>query len=114
MTAFFNERTVLFASYNNHPINGVYEKLSTIEYNGKTIPFPILRLGNQEKVKEALLTIRRLYREVQNVKVFEDTLDRNKDDRKKRARRLSELLRRYEELLLICGNGRRPLDRVLE
>ena len=40
VTAFFNERTVLFASYNNHPINGVYEKLSTIEYNGKTIPFP--------------------------------------------------------------------------
>ncbi len=88
MTAFFNERTVLFASYNNHPINGVYEKLSTIEYNGKTIPFPILRLGNQEKVKEALgrkalLTIRRLYREVQNVKGSEDTLERrNKEDRK--------------------------------
>ena len=27
-TAFFNERTVLFASGNNHPIDGVYEKLS--------------------------------------------------------------------------------------
>ena len=113
VTAFFNERTVLFASYNNHPINGVYEKLSTIEYNGKTIPFPILRLGNQEKVKEALLTIRRLYREVQNVKVFEDTLDRNKDDRKKRARRLSELLRRYEELLDL-REREETIDRVLE
>lgn len=99
VTAFFNERTVLFTSYNNHPINGVYEKLSTIEYNGKTIPFPMLRLGNQEKVKEALAVIRRLYESVQNVRVFEDTLDRNRDDRKKRARRLSELLKRYEELL---------------
>lgn len=27
VTAFFNERTVLFASYNNHPINSVFEKL---------------------------------------------------------------------------------------
>mgnify|MGYP003372601656 CR=1 FL=1 len=99
VTAFFNERTVLFASYNNHPINGVYKKLSQMQYHGKTIPFPILRLGNQEKVKEALVTIGRLYDSVRNVKVFEGTLDRNKDDRKKRARRLSELLKRYEELL---------------
>lgn len=99
VTAFFNERTVLFTSYNNHPINGVYEKLSTIKYKGRTIPFPILRLGNNEKVKEALVTIKRLYESVQNIQVFEGTLDRDKDDRKKRARRLSELLKRYEELL---------------
>ena len=83
VTAFFNERTVLFASYNNHPINGVYEKLSAIKYHGRNIPFPILRLGNNEKVKEALITMKRLYEEVKNIKVFERTLDRNKDDRKK-------------------------------
>ena len=59
------------------------------------------------------MTIRRLYREVQNVKVFEDTLDRNKDDRKKRARRLSELLRRYEELLDL-REREETIDRVLE
>ncbi len=99
VTAFFNERTVLFASYNNHPINGVYEKLSAIKYRGRTIPFPILRLGNNEKVKEALITMRKLYEEVKNIKVFERTLDRNKDDRKNRAKRLSEMLKRYEDLL---------------
>ncbi len=99
VTAFFNERTVLFSSFNNHPINGVCEKLSSMEYQGKTIPFPILRLGNHEKVKEALRTIRRLYESVRDVKVFEGTLENNRDDRKRRARRLSELLRRYEELL---------------
>ena len=32
VTAFFNERTVLFASNNNHPIDGVYEKLSHLKY----------------------------------------------------------------------------------
>ena len=54
LTAFFNERTVLFASYNNHPINGVFDKLRSLKYNGKIIPFPVLRLGNSEKVLEAL------------------------------------------------------------
>ena len=113
VTAFFNERTVLFASYNNHPINGVYEKLSNIEYNGKTIPFPILRLGNHEKVKEALRTIRRLYESVRDVKVFEGTLENNRDDRKRRARRLSELLRRYEELLDL-KEREETIDRMLD
>lgn len=113
VTAFFNERTVLFSSYNNHPINGVYEKLSSMEYHGKAIPFPMLRLGNHEKVKEALLTMKRLYEETKDIRIFEGTLDRNKDERKKRARRLSELLKRYEELLDLKERGE-TLDRLLE
>lgn len=113
VTAFFNERTVLFASYNNHPINGVYEKLSQIKYKGKTIPFPILRLGNNEKVKEMLSTMRKLYESVKKVQVFEGTLDKNKDDRKKRAKRLSELLKRYEELLDL-KEREETIDRLLD
>lgn len=113
VTAFFNERTVLFASYNNHPINGVYEKLSSIKYRGKTIPFPILRLGNNEKVKEALVTMKHLYENVKNIKVFERTLDHNKDDRKNRAKRLSEMLKRYEDLLDL-KERKETIDRVLE
>ena len=113
VTAFFNERTVLFASYNNHPINGVYEKLSAIKYRDKTIPFPILRLGNNEKVKEALVTMKRLYESVKNIQVFERTLDRNKDDRKNRAKRLSEMLKRYEDLLDL-KERRETIERVLE
>ncbi len=112
VTAFFNERTVLFTSYNNHPINGVCEKLSSMEYQGRTIPFPILRLGNQEKVKEALREIKRLYESVQDVKIFEGTLESNRDDRKRRARRLSELLRRYEELLDLKERGE-TIERML-
>ena len=78
VTAFFNERTVLFTSYNNHPINGVYEKLSGITYGGHVIPFPVLRLGNNEKMREALRTMKRLYESVQGINVYESTLDRNK------------------------------------
>lgn len=38
-----------FSSYNNHPIDGVVEKLQAVTYHGQTVPFPILRLGNNEK-----------------------------------------------------------------
>jgi len=113
VTAFFNERTVLFVSYNNHPINGVYEKLSHIKYKGKNIPFPILRLGNNEKVKEALVTIQNLYESVKNVQVYETTLNRNKDDRKMRARQLSDLLKRYEEVLDL-KEREETIDRLLD
>ena len=99
MTAFFNEKTVLFVSYNNHPIDGVYENLSRMEYKGKKIPFPVLRLGNQEKIKEALKYIVRLYNQVKKVQVFEATLERNKDDRIARAKQLSNMLKSYETIL---------------
>lgn len=49
LSAFFNERTVLFASYNNHPIDGVFDALKGLVYKGNTIPFPVIRLGNNEK-----------------------------------------------------------------
>ena len=113
VTAFFNERTVLFTSYNNHPINGVYEKLSGITYGGHVIPFPVLRLGNNEKMREALRTMKRLYESVQGINVYESTLDRNKDNRKNRAKRLSELLRRYEELLDLRERDE-TIERLLE
>jgi len=99
ITAFFNERTVLFTSYNNHPINGVFEKLTSMTYKGKKIPFPVVRLGNVEKVKEAIEYIKAVYRQVENIQVFEGTLDRRKDDRALKAKQLSNLLKKYEETL---------------
>lgn len=99
ITAFFNERTVLFTSYNNHPINGVFEKLNSLEYHGKTIPFPVLRLGNIEKVKEAIVYIKALYNQTKGITVFEATLDKKKDGRIERAKQLSSLLKKYEEVL---------------
>ena len=99
VTAFFNERTVLFASYNNHPINGVFEKLTSMHHKGKRIPFPVLRLGNIDKVREAIEYIKEVYVQVENIQVFEGTLDRRKDDRILRAKQLSELLKQYEEVL---------------
>lgn len=99
VTAFFNDRTVLFTSYNNHPINGVFEKLTSMEYHGKNIPFPVLRLGNVDKVKEAIQYIRSLYEQVKGITVYESTLDKKKDGRIERAKQLSNLLKKYEEVL---------------
>lgn len=113
VTAFFNEKTVLFASYNNHPINGVFEKLSSMEYRGRRIPFPILRLGNMEKVKEALDYMLKLYNQAKELTIFEGTLDRNRGDRIERAKRLSAMLKRYEELLDLRERGE-TISRMLE
>lgn len=99
ITAFFNDMTVLFASYNNTPIDNVFDSLSNIEYNKKRIPFPILRLGNVEKVADAIKYINGLRERVKNITIYDATLDKRKDDRKERAKRLSNMLKNYEERL---------------
>lgn len=113
VTAFFNEKTVLFASYNNHPVNGVFEKLTNLTYRGKKIPFPVLRLGNYDKVKEAIKYIQNLYTQTKTITIFEATLERKKDDRIERAKRLSNLLKKYEELLDL-KERRETLNRMME
>lgn len=99
VTALFNERTVLFTSYNNHPINGVFEKLTNIQFKGNRIPFPVLRLGNIDKVKDAIEYIKNLYEQAMKITVYDGALDKRMVGRKERAKELSELLKRYEELL---------------
>ena len=62
-TAFSTSARCFFTSYNNHPqFDGVVEKgLQAVTYHGQTVPFPILRLGNNEKTAEALRTIDQLF-----------------------------------------------------
>lgn len=113
VTAFFNERTVLFASYNNHPINGVFEKLTDIEYKGRKILFPVLRVGNMDKLKEAIQYIKAVYLQAQKINIYESTLDRKKGDRIERAKKLSNLLKRYEDVLDL-KERRETLNRMME
>lgn len=98
-TAFFNGRTVLFVSYNNHPIDSVFEVMTGLTYQGQRIPFPILRLGSRERDAEALKYIRALYERIKSVKVFPKMLERNKDDQIRQTKRLTALLKRHEEFL---------------
>jgi len=102
ITAFFNNKTVLFSSYNNHPIDTVFQTLSSLQYKKHSgtvdsIPFPILRLGNTEKVKEALHYIQMLYKKCKNITVYDATLERNKYDTIERTKKLSALLKAHQE-----------------
>lgn len=99
VTAFFNNKSVLISSYNNHPIDEIYDKLSNLKYNDKTIPFPIIRLGNGDKVKEAIQQIRNLYGQTFSMKVFDASLSKKKNSEENRTKALSDLLSRYEEKL---------------
>ncbi|MCM1569719.1 MAG: AAA domain-containing protein [Roseburia sp.] len=100
ITAFFNERTVLFASYNNHPIDGVCDKLQHIPYGNKgDIPFPIIRLGSDERVLQALKDIKELYENTKDIRIYDGMLEKKKTDRISRTRQLTTLLQRYEERL---------------
>lgn len=98
-TAFFNERTVLFSSYNNHPIDNVFNDLSHLEYNEKTIPFPILRLGNNKIVLNAIEYIKKLYESTKNLKIYDKTLDKNKEDKTESTKQLTALLKKHEEII---------------
>lgn len=98
-TAFFNEKTILFSSYNNHPIDTVFNSLSSLKYKNNTIPFPIIRLGNNDKVAEAIEYIKNLYERVKKITVFAGTLKKNKGEKIRRTRQLNSLLKKHEEML---------------
>ena len=100
VTAFFNDQTVLFVSYNNHPIDSVCRKLQHITNGDKGyIPFPIIRLGSDERVADALDYIEKLYESTRNINIFETTLKKRKSDRVAKTRKLTALLQEYEERL---------------
>lgn len=99
VTAFFNNKTVLISSYNNHPVDEIYQKLSHLKYKGDDIPFPIIRLGNSEKLKEAIKQIRLLFKITSSMQVFDSSLNRKKTYEEHKTKALSDLLRKYEEKL---------------
>ena len=99
MTAFFNERSVLFASNNNHPIDEVYKKMRALTYRGMRIPFPMIRLGNLDMVGKALDEIRELYEQAKRIPVYGTTLDNRKNREAQRSEQLTKLLENYYEIL---------------
>ena len=97
ITSFFNERTVLFSSYNNHPIDEVVEKLKSMTFKGYTIPFPIIRLGSNHEIMNSLKNIRSLYESVRGVNVSDVYQEKGFKDRSEQAKQLTEYLEGYEE-----------------
>ena len=99
ITAFFNNRTVLFASSNNHPIDELVNKLKSIKYQNHMVPFPVIRLGNTEVTLNSLKELRSVLRSIQNIAIYESTLDKNLKQRTEQARHLTELLDKYDTKL---------------
>lgn len=97
ITAFFNNQTILFSSYNNHPIDGVVEKLKSLKYHGFNIPFPVLRIGSNERIPETIEYIKSLLNTVQSLNVYTDALEQNKQNQIERTEKLIELLQKHEE-----------------
>lgn len=98
-TALFNERTVLLTSYNNHPIDSVFNAFQNIMYKEKVIPFPIVRLGNNEKVAESIDFIKDIYERTKNIEIYDKTLEKNKGDKIERTKLLTALLKKHERII---------------
>ncbi len=99
ITAFFNNKTVLFSSYNNHPIEGVIEKLTTLKYRDYIIPFPVLRIPSNDKIPETIQYIKASLNTAQRLDVYEEALNQNKQLQIEMTKKLSQLLQSHEEQL---------------
>ncbi len=76
------------------------------------MPFPILRLGNNEKTAEALRTIDQLFEQCKNPRTGA-AAGQNHADRTARAKQLTELLERYERILDL-RERRETIERLVE
>ncbi|MFP4078142.1 MAG: AAA domain-containing protein, partial [Candidatus Izemoplasmataceae bacterium] len=101
ISAFFNDDTVLVSSSNNHPLDGIMNKMNDLKYKGMRIPFPILRLGNKDYMIEALKTIRTQFETCKNLTVYEDALNMSHEKKTENVEALNKLLDQYEERLEI-------------
>lgn len=113
LTAFYNKRTVLFTSFNNHPLDSVVDKLASMTYEENVIPFPIIRLGNNEKVLEAINYIKQLYLQIKEINIDENMLKKLEFDTFVDAKKLSDLMKRYDETIEL-KERKETIEKMLE
>ena len=92
-----NNKTLLITSNNNIPIDGIKEKLFLGKYKDKEILFPIIRLGNNRLVAEALKKIKSLYEFETKDVPKEELLINLKEKSKENNKLLLEKLKNYED-----------------
>ncbi|WP_162343771.1 DEAD/DEAH box helicase [Cyclobacterium salsum] len=91
-----NGKTLLISSNNNVPIDGIKDKLYIGRYRNKEILLPVLRLGNNKCVAQALDLIReRVAFETKDVPK-EKLLFNIKEKSKEKNRKLLEKIKNYE------------------
>lgn len=97
LTAFFNNQTVLFTSYNNKPITGVIEKLSNITYKNREPLFPFLFIGSNLRIPENLANVRKLLEIANKEKVLANKLETKKEQEIEKTKEISALLEKYRK-----------------
>lgn len=99
-----NNKTLLISSNNNIPIDGIKDKLSLGKYKNKDILFPIIRLGNNNCVSEAIQNIKRLYEFETKDIPKENMISNLKEKSKENNKRLLEKLKDYEDRIDLAQN----------
>jgi len=97
VSAFFNDQSVLVASANNHPLDGIMDKITNLKHKDYEIPFPIIRLGNREYVRKALEEITKRYEKFKTMAIYEETLEKDYETQLTKTKELDEALENYEK-----------------
>ncbi len=113
LSAFFNSRTTLVCSSNNKPINGILEKLSFSYKEDRDIPFPYIRLGNQNEVLKSTTRILKLYEFESKLEPNEEKINKIKNKTNEGNKNLLKCLETYEtkkELKIRIESAKKFID----
>ena len=107
LSAYANDKTVLVCSNNNHPVDDIFAKMTKsltrkVKKTDKEeqIIFPIMRLGNNDELRETLNKLRAIMAfaiEHKDAKTNDTYTQQNKDKVLSGYKELKDLLRKYEE-----------------
>ncbi len=99
ISTFFNNQTVLVSSNNNKPIDDIYAKLKKLESRNRPLPLPILRLGNNQKVKESIQIIKGFMNRYEKLESDDTKLSRLSLSNKNNMQDINEIIDNYERRL---------------
>lgn len=107
LSAYANDKTVLVCSNNNHPVDDIFNKMSNSLFRkaknanqAEQIIFPIMRLGNNEELKETIKKLRNILafaNEHKDNKTYNSITTQNKNKALSSFKELRDLLKKYED-----------------
>lgn len=107
LSAYANDKTVLVCSNNNHPVDDIFSKMTksltrkvSKDTKEENILFPIMRLGNNEELKETINKLREILEFAnshKDARTNDSFTERNKNKALSGFKELKDLLRKYEE-----------------
>lgn len=108
LCAFVQNESVLVCSSNNTPVDGIKDKFN-FKYHDKDVPFPFLRLGNNEEVAKSTRRIYELYnfseKKQPNDKLISEIIENNDKNNEILRDKLSDYEKRLElEGMILSGN----------